>query len=341
MVLVQTNPYQPTAPTSQSDPTAVMGRRIGAWLVDSVIAVIVFTVAMTRILDKLTLPNSQAASDLCELVNASPENNICISIGSTVYGGTGGDMGSIFLVLLAFFAIFHVLLPTLTGFSPGKGVFGLRIVKQDTFQTAGFGANLVRWLLWIVDSFPFIVPLVGFITGLASKGHRRVGDMAASTIVVNKASVGSPVPIPGFGPPAVGGVPTSVAPPPPGNWAAPPPVAAPPVAAPPVSAPPVAAPPPPTPSTFAPPTPVDSEPEPDSEVTPDEDAVELTAPDPEPEPAPEPETAPEPEPAVDAAPGVDGPQWDAARNTYIQWDPELAEWMEWSEGQGKWVSISR
>jgi len=315
MVLVQTNPYQPVAPTSQSDPTAVMGRRIGAWLIDGVLSTVVFVIAMTRILDKLTLPNSQAASDLCELVNASPENNICISIGSTVYGGTGGDMGSIFLVVLAFFFIFHVMLPTLTGFSPGKGVVGLRVVKRDTFQTAGFGANLVRWLLWFVDSFPFFIPLVGFITGLASKGHRRVGDMAASTIVVHKSFVGSPVPIPGFGSPAAaGGAPMSVAPPPAATWTPPPPTGAPPVV--------------PTPSPFAPP-------EPEPEVAP------APAPAPGPAPVPAPAPQPEPVPEAEASPGVDAPQWDAERNTYIQWDPELQEWMEWSEGQGKWIPISQ
>ena len=39
--------------------------------------------------------------------------------------------------------------------------------------------------------------------------------------------------------------------------------------------------------------------------------------------------------------GIDGPQWDQARNAYIQWDPELSEWMEWSESGGRWIPISR
>jgi hypothetical protein len=60
---------------------------------------------------------------------------------------------------------------------------------------------------------------------------------------------------------------------------------------------------------------------------------------PTPPATPEPPAPPEPEPV--APPGVDAPQWDDARDTYIQYDPELAEWMEWSESQGTWIPISR
>ena len=43
---------------------------------------------------------------------------------------------------------------------------------REAFETAGFVPNLVRWLLWIVDSAPWCLPLVGFITGLTTVGHR-------------------------------------------------------------------------------------------------------------------------------------------------------------------------
>jgi len=213
-----------------------MGRRIAAYLIDFVLWLVVYVVAFLAILDSLKLPSSQAATDLCSMVNDSPDSNICVNLGTTVYAGTGSDMATIGLIVLAFLLVFHVVLPTLTGFSPGKGIVGLRVVKRETMQKAGLGANLVRWLLWIVDAFPFCFPLVGLITGFVSDGHRRVGDMAASTVVVHKDSVGQ--------------VPQSAAPtsnwnpPPPTMPAAPPSASTPPFAPPTPTSPPVPTPPP-------------------------------------------------------------------------------------------------
>jgi len=339
MVPVQTNPYQMTPGMNQPDPTDVIGSRIGAWLIDAAIGTVVLVVAFTTILDKLTLSNSQAATNLCDTVNNSPGNTACFSVGSTVYGGTGSDMAEIALVMLAFFVAFHVILPTLTGYSPGKGIVGLRVVNQETFRTAGIGANSVRWILWIVDAAPYFVPLVGFITGLASKGHRRVGDMAASTVVVRKRSVGSPVPIPGVNSATVGGTAAMASnpPPPPTNWSPPAPAMQPTPA--PSSGPPMAAAPPVSPPTPTEPTPPPFAPPASTEPTPVADAGPEKFP-----PETTPETTPEPEPdqpSTDAQDGVGTPQWDTARNTYIQWDPELREWMEWNEGQGRWIPISQ
>jgi len=289
------------------------------------------------------------------MVNDSPDSSICINFGTTVYGGTSGDMATIGLIILAFLLVFHVVLPTLTGFSPGKGIVGLRVVKQETMQTAGLGANLVRWLLWIVDAFPFCFPLVGLITGLASDGHRRVGDMAASTVVVHKDSVGQ-IPQPA--------TPTSNwNPPPPTMPAAPPSTSTPPFApptptSPPVSTPPQSTTPPPSPdaSPFTPPGSNDGAPPPPpgnwspppATTNPLTEAFEPPPhadpeprPDPEPSPEAEPETVPSPETTSEQPPGIDAPQWDDARNTYIQWDPDLQQWMEWDEGHGRWIQISR
>ena len=52
----------------------------------------------------------------------------------------------------------------------------------------------MRWLLWIVDGFPYVIPgLTGFIVALTTAGHRRVGDMAAKTFVVKRAAAGTPI----------------------------------------------------------------------------------------------------------------------------------------------------
>jgi hypothetical protein len=108
-------------------------------------------------------------------------------------------------------------------------VTGIRTVRDDG-RPPGLLKALVRWLLWIVDGFPYVLPLVGFITALTTVGHRRVGDMAAGTYVVRSSAAGSPVVVPGLTapPPPAGyapGVPwaTTTPPPPAASWGAAPP----------------------------------------------------------------------------------------------------------------------
>ena len=134
-------------PVSQSDPTAVFGRRVVAVLLD---LIIVFSL-------------------LALLWLAS-------------------FLGSLLI---------FVVLQGLTGWTPGKLITGIRTVKADG-SIVGIPKAFVRWILLIVDGQPCGLPLVGFITGLTTQGHQRVGDMAAKTFVVTRAAVGSPIAVPGL-----------------------------------------------------------------------------------------------------------------------------------------------
>ena len=139
----------------------------------------------------------------------------------------------------------------------------------------------MRWLLWIADGFPYFLPLVGFIVGLTTVGHRRVGDMVAKTFVVRSSAVGAPIVVPGLTAPAP---PTTYADA--GTWGS--------------EAPPWTA-------TGAPADPA---------------ASGWAAPG-----------------AASPTPSADGPQWDAARNTYIQWDPAQSRWLQWDESERTWSVI--
>jgi uncharacterized RDD family membrane protein YckC len=68
-----------------------------------------------------------------------------------------------------------------TGWTPGKGLMGIRVVGID-LQPCGFGRALVRNLLKFADGFMNF--LVGILVSALSENWQRVGDMAARTVVV-------------------------------------------------------------------------------------------------------------------------------------------------------------
>ena len=324
-------PSPPSSP-SLSDPTAVVGRRIGAFLIDGLIGVtLIFAFALATFTNT-ELGDSLTAELQCEVINEF-SNDLCIQAGTTVYVGTENEAAIITLIWLAWVLISTMILPGITGWSPGKLLTGIRVVKADTFEKAGLGANILRGVLWVVDAFPYFAPIVGGAL-LASKDRRRVGDRAANTLVVRADSVGrSPVqtpsaviapptgaatqpttPPPPTGPPVNNLV--TASPPPPAAPSPPPPAATPPPPtspAPPVAPPPPTSPappnsPPPTgaPSAYQPPPPSEYRTEPAPPVFPPPAAPPTFPPAEEAAPAePLPIAEPETEPEAEAAPIVE------------------------------------
>ena len=166
-------------------PTAVAGRRFLAFVVDTLIICAIIVVAWLLLVDKL--PKDQVVGDAG------------FDIGDKRYAFTEENSGKqtawILISLAAAFAI-SVVLPTVTrGSSPGRAVAGIRVV-DDQGRPPGFGKSLVRWLLWIVDSFFFW--LVGGVLVLATGKNQRLGDMASGTYTVRKELAGQPLgPAPG------------------------------------------------------------------------------------------------------------------------------------------------
>lgn len=294
---------QPNDPVP-ADPTAVFGRRCFAYIIDFLILFVVGVIAVFSMATLDEVDDPALATQICEHYEALNNGDVCVDLDSAVFVFEADKFNNLFLLILAIAALNSVIVSSITGGSLGKLAVGVRVVDKNTFQKAGIGKQALRWILLIVDSFPWvvIVPLTGLILGLASKGHRRVGDFAAKTLVVDKKSVGRPTLVPGVNEVAVATI--SV----PGLWD--PPVQAPP------SQPPVAEPSASAPITEQPPAAVDPTTDPSAIVEPPADG------------------AAEPMPAAEAAhqdeasqPGVDAPMWDEAREAYIQWDPELQAWM--------------
>ena len=214
---------------AQTDPTAVFGRRVLAALIDFAILLVPTIMLITSALEYLEV--SDIPGDPQEFCDAKMDDGdgICINfedVDDRVYFSDGVPAEGAAYFWGANFGLL-VLLQAFTGWTIGKLLTGIRVVQEDG-RPPGFLKALVRWLLWIVDGFPYVAPLVGFIVGLTTVGHRRVGDMAASTFVVRSAAAGSPIVVPGLTPsPPVGSIGTWDAPTPdagsPGSpgWAAP------------------------------------------------------------------------------------------------------------------------
>jgi uncharacterized RDD family membrane protein YckC len=129
--------------------------------------------------------------------------------------GQEGKQTAWYVISFAAGLILFVILPGIKGVTPGKAAVGIKLVNEEG-RPPGVLRSLLRYILWIVDSFPYIIPnLTGFITALNSARHQRVGDMAAGTFVVEKTHEGR-VPAPGQ---LVGGAPQYA---PTAGWSAPP-----------------------------------------------------------------------------------------------------------------------
>ena len=249
------------------DPTAVFGRRVLAALIDAALVIVPAVLVLTASFQYLDVVDLDGGPDrFCDAYLEQVDDGVCLNLAEVddrVYF-TEGISGASAAVYWGGTFFLLVLLQGITGWTPGKLLMGIRTVGEDG-RRAGLMRCLVRWVMWIVDSFPYVLPLLGFIVGLTTQGHRRVGDMVAKTFVVRRAAMGSPIAIPGVtsAPPLPGGGPVG-----PVGPAVPPPTGPPP--------------------TF----------------------------------------------------GAVGPQWDAARNTYIHWDADRGQWLAWDEGAHTWSPIA-
>ncbi|MFC6614263.1 RDD family protein [Halopenitus salinus] len=107
--------------------------------------------------------------------------------GGVVFVGSAlGDIAFLVLALLGAVAIliYVFLLEGLYGYTPGKYLLGLVVVKSDG-SNCTIGASILRNLLWIVDSLP-TANIVAMVLILFTDDNQRVGDLVADTIVVKR-----------------------------------------------------------------------------------------------------------------------------------------------------------
>ena len=104
-------------------------------------------------------------------------------------GGTSSDAWALALVMLVqFFVIwgYYVLWEGLAdGQTPGKRYMRLRVVSDGGYSVT-FAASAVRNLVRVIDMQPVITYGVGITSIVATKQGKRLGDLAAGTLVVRE-----------------------------------------------------------------------------------------------------------------------------------------------------------
>ncbi len=104
-----------------------------------------------------------------------------LSIGLSLIGNFGMGLFLIVVFLMEWFypVLFEVLR---NGETPGKRMFGLRVLN-DNGTPVSWGPSLVRNLLRAVDFMPAFYGF-GLASMLLNRDFKRLGDLAAGTIVV-------------------------------------------------------------------------------------------------------------------------------------------------------------
>jgi uncharacterized RDD family membrane protein YckC len=153
----QLSPSQPTASGApgREDSADVVGRRIGAAVLDVLALIVLFVV-------------------------------IGLLFGKTHTGGGNASVnltGTSAIVYFALVALYYVAFETTTGQTLGKRALDIRVQRLDGEQ-ATLGAVVVRTVLRIVDFLPLFYGL-GLIVILATgaKRRQRLGDLAAKTTI--------------------------------------------------------------------------------------------------------------------------------------------------------------
>jgi uncharacterized RDD family membrane protein YckC len=154
----------------KSAPTGASSARLG----DRLIAVIFDTVFLAAIM----LLGAAVVWAEETRMKAPPLSN-----GRLLAAGAGA---AVFVTFLYYF-----LLEGAFGATLGKAIIGVRVVSNSG-RRGGFRSSAIRNAFRIVEGVPLYIP--GFFVALFSKARRRLGDLAAQTVVIeNELPVGARV----------------------------------------------------------------------------------------------------------------------------------------------------
>ncbi|NWJ46654.1 MAG: RDD family protein [Chloroflexi bacterium] len=179
--------YQPasTVGVAQSDSIALA--RLGAYIIDSIITgVISLVVVVIPLVFWVTSFVSRYYSDLEATCNTSRDTVACDNLLENIMvekGELWGFLGVVggFGLLATLLCLAYSVYFTARGATPGKKVFGIKVVRQDG-STPGFGAALLRQTVgYFISSTVF---MLGFLWAVFDKYGQGWHDKLAKTYVV-------------------------------------------------------------------------------------------------------------------------------------------------------------
>lgn len=126
----------------------------------------------------------RAAAQLLDvLIRAGITAGLAIVFSALGKMGTGLTLILMFLLEWFYPVFFEV---ARNGRTPGKKWMGIRVVNDDGTPIT-FGPSLVRNLLRVVDFLP-LAYLTGIVASLCNHQFKRLGDLAAGTMVIYDAA---------------------------------------------------------------------------------------------------------------------------------------------------------
>ncbi|MEX2294034.1 MAG: RDD family protein [Acidimicrobiales bacterium] len=177
------------SPLDSADPTSVFARRALAAVIDALVILIPTFILLTASFEYLDVGAlDRGGQQFCDDYN-NDVGGICLNLADVndrVYFTDNASGASTAMYWGGTFVLL-VVVQGLTGRTIGKALTGVRTVREDGTRP-GIGKAFVRWAFWVIDAFPYVVPLLGPILALTTQGHRRVGDMAAKTFVVRSSA---------------------------------------------------------------------------------------------------------------------------------------------------------
>jgi uncharacterized RDD family membrane protein YckC len=170
-------PYgQPAAPPPPGG-YAHWGKRVGSYLLDSLFTGLTAIPAYGLLIAGIAIGSK-------DMETYTDVNGVSRTTGDWNSGGTPLVVIGCVLMLvpIAFFVWNTCLRQGRTGYSLGKGIVGIRLVKDHTGEPIGGGMSFVRQLCHVLDSFCYI----GYLWPLWDPKRQTFADKILSTIVVNQ-----------------------------------------------------------------------------------------------------------------------------------------------------------
>ncbi len=102
--------------------------------------------------------------------------------GAAGTDGAAGQAGDPLVLVPTATLVILLVLQAVTGWTPGKLVVGIRVVREETRRPAGLWTTLARWVLHLFDA----ILLIGYLRPIWHAKRQTFADGIAHTVVVSE-----------------------------------------------------------------------------------------------------------------------------------------------------------